>query len=604
MRTRLGEHVGAPQALELSVSTFHAFGLALLRDHLPQLGFRPGFSLYDAEDIQALLNKLLRGSHPAHLPRVAAIQKCIARWKRALIEPHQATAADGETAEIAAQIYPAYEHRLRIANAMDTDDLLLKPVRLLQQATLLGITPPSLRHLLVDDYDETTVAQHELARLLTVHGAILTAVADEQQSILHERGAHLDNVQRLGRDIAGIRTLRLEQNFRSSRRIVNAANAVRPPTRSTAIKPLWSEADVGPRFRVLPARTEDHEAERAIADLLAHKSRHSTDFRQYAMLLRNASQAPVIARALREQRVPFYFCGDTALFDKPEVRDMLCYLRLLCNPADDHAFLRIVNTPRRDIDGATLAALASHAADHELSLLAAVRDPTFAAGLDPERLVTLRRFTDWLETMVPRAHDGDPIRLVCDVLAHLRYEEWLRETCNDAKIAEQRMRNVSQLVAWLQRLSRQQAGGSLSGVIARLGLLRLQGPLGEDLNADAVALLTIEAAKGQEFDYVYLLGMEHGTFPRRSADAAQQLQEQRLAYVAITRARHTLTFTLAERRRQNGGVTTPPPSQFLADLSLADLDWQPQTGVDTILAGTLPAFVHDLQAFSDNKVVV
>lgn len=604
MRVRLAERISAPQMLELSVSTFHAFGLALLRDHLPRLGFRPGFSLYDAEDIQALLSKLLRASPAGHLAPVAAIQKYIARWKRALIEPHETPVADSEAAEIAAQIYPAYEHRLRIANAMDTDDLLLKPVRLLQQASLLGITPPSLRQVLVDDYDETTIAQHELVRLLTVHGAVLTAVADEQQSILHERGAQADNVQRLASDIAGLRTLRLEQNFRSSRRLVNAANALRPPTCATPSKPLWSDADAGPRFRVLPARTDDHEAERAIADLLAHKSRHSTDFRQYAMLMRNASQAPAIARALRERRVPFNFCGDTALFDKPEVRDVLCYLRLLCNPADDHAFLRVINTPRRDIDGATLSALARYAADRELSLLAAARDPAFAAAIDGERLVALRHFTDWLEAMVPRAHDGDPIRLVCDVLTHLRYEAWLRDTCNDIKIAEQRMRNVSQLIAWLQRLSRQQAGGSLSSVIARLGLLRLQGPLGEDLNADAVALLTIEAAKGREFDFVYLMGMEQGTFPRPTVDVAQQLQEQRLAYVAVSRARHALTFTLAERRRQNGGVITPPPSGFLADLSPTDLDWQPQTATDAVAAGAPPAFVHDLQVFAGDKAAV
>ena len=598
LRQRVAERISAQQALDLSVSNFHALGLALLRDHLAILGFRPGFSIYDAEDSQALLGKLLRATRPAHYGSLPTIQRQIAEWKRTLTEPGPHAVLEPGPLEVAAQLFPEYERRLRLANAMDTDDLILKPVQLLRKASTLGVEMLPVRQLLVDEYEETTPAQHELVRLLVARGAVLTAVGDDDQSIFQERGARAENLRRLPIDIPDLRTLRMEQNFRSTGRMVQVANALLVGQTRATSKKLWSDKAKGAPLRVLKTRTEDQEAERVVADLLAHKFKHGTDFRQYAVLIRSAQQAPAFERVLRERRVPFNANGEASLFDKIEIRDLLAYLRLLCNPADDNAFLRVINTPRRNIDGITLEALARHAARRDLSLLDAARDPSFGTALPADRLSVLRGFSDWLHAMVTRAHDGDPIRLVCDVLSDLRYEEWLRDTCNDVKIAEQRMHHIMQLMAWLQRLVRQRAGASLSDIIARLSLLRLTGPNGEDAPADAVALLTVEAAKGREFDHVYVVGMEEGTFPREPGDAPHE-RERRLAYVAMTRARHSLTFSLAERRRRSGGVIASPPSSFLTGLPAGELDWLDASGIDALSPlGQSSSYLANIRALS------
>ena len=601
LRQRVAERISAQQALEISISNFHALGLALLRDHLAVLGYRPGYSIYDTAESQALLGKLLRALRPAQYGSLPAIQRQIADWKRTLTEPGAQTALESAAIEIAAQLYPEYERRLRLANAMDTDDLIAKPVQLLRQAATLGVQLLPLRYLLVDEYEETTPAQHELVRLLVLRGAVLTAVGDDDQSIFRDRGAHADNLRRLALDIPALRTLRMEQNLRSTGRVVQVANALLVGQPRTTPKNLWSDKVRGLPLRVLKTRTEDQEAERVVADLLAHKYKHGTDFRQYAVLLRSIAQAPAFERVLRERRVPFNANAEASLFDKTEVRDLLAYLRLLCNPADDNAFLRVINTPRRDIDGMTLEALSRHATRRELSLLDAARDPSFGGALPSDRLTVLRRFSDWLHTMVARAHDGDPIRLVCDVLADLRYEEWLRDTCNDIKIAEQRMQHIMQLMAWLQRLVRQRSGASLSDIIARLSLLRLTGPNPGDTPSDAVTLLTVEAVKGREFDHVYVPGMEEGTFPRQT-DAEQQARERRLAYVAITRARHTLTFSLAERRRRSGGVFDSAPSRFLTELPIGELDWLDASSTDSLSPlGAASAYLANIRALSGDN---
>ena len=599
LRQRVAERISARQALELSVSNFHALGLSLLRDHLAVLGYRPGFSIYDAEESQALLGKLLRASRPAQIGSLSTVRRQIADWKRTLTEPGPQATLDAGPIEIAAQLYPDYERRLRQANAMDTDDLIAKPVQLLRRASALGVQPPSLRYLLVDEYEETTPAQHELVRLLVAHGAILTAVGDGDQSIFRDRGACPDNLQRLTVDIPGMRTLRMDQNYRSTGRIVHVATALLAGRPGPAPNKLWSDKARGAPLLVLKTRTEDQEAERVVADLLAHKFKHGTDFRQYAVLLRSVAQAPAFERVLCERRVPFSANGDASLFDKTEVRDLLAYLRLLCNPADDNAFLRVVNTPRRDIDGVTLESLARHAARRNLSLLDAARDPSFGSALPPERVAALRRFSDWLQTMVARAHRGDPIRLVCDVLADLRYEEWLRDTCNDLKIAEQRMQRIMQLVAWLQRLARQRAGASLGDVISSLSLLRLTGPANGDAPTDAVILLTIEAAKGREFDHVYVPGLDQGTFPR---DTEDEWRERRLAYVGFTRARHSLTFSMAERRRRVGGVSDCRPSVFLTELPVGELDWRGPPAADSLSRlGQASAYLANIRALSGDN---
>lgn len=600
MRRRVAEHVNSQQLLDVEISTFHALGLALLRDHLAEIGYRPGVSIYDAEDSQAVLAKLIRADFPAQANAVRAIQRVISRWKRAAETPPSAGNDTHSVEQMALQLYSKYERQLRASNAMDIDDLVLKPVELLHGAGAREPRlTPGIRYLLVDEYEETTPCQHELVRLLVARGALLTAVGDDDQSIYEHHGAQPQNLVRLSHDFPALKVIKLEQNFRSSGRILKAANSLIAHNPHLHEKALWSEREYGEALRVIKARTEEHEAECIVTDLLQRKFTHGTDFRNYALLYRDAAQSVLLERALRERRVPYRMSGSGSFFDKTEVRDVLSYLRLLCNPADDNAFLRVVNTPRRDIDRATLDALGRRAAQLGTGLLAAAGDSGLDTIVNADRLAVLRFFTEWLQEMLVRAEREDPIRLVCDLLAQLRYEDWLRDTCNDEKIAEQRMHNVMQLLAWLQRLARVQPSGDLRALLTSLSLVRMFDQEGEDASGDAVVLATVQAVKGAEFDHVYIVGMEHGLFPYAGAgEERDAAAERRLMYVAMTRARCTLSFTLSERRRRGGEVAAGGPSPFLAELPQTDLHWLDTADAKTPLSslGQADAYFANLRS--------
>jgi ATP-dependent DNA helicase Rep len=540
------------------------------------LGLRPDFCLYDVEDSRQLVGRLLQESLPEAVGLAAAVQQQIARWKRSFSEPPATTELTASSVtSVAAWLYRRYEQALGSVNAMDADDLVSNAVRLLSiEPALLSDWRGRLRYLLVDEYELASGWEHELVRLLATGGPILNAAADDTPAIQHGPGEPWDSLKRLRSDLPGLYVLRLEQNFRSSGRILKAANTIVAPTRTALEKTLWSAAEYGSPLRVVFARSEEHEAERVVSLLLDQKFRLGSDYRQYGLLFGRPEQAPPIERALQRYRIPYYTSGTASLFDKPEVRDLLTYFKLLNNPADDNAFLRAVNTPRRNIDRATLEQLARFAARAGRSLFECAIDPKLAEALPAARYATLRDLTLVMQNFIERAERDDPVRAVCDLLADLCYEEWLRDTCNDTKIAERRMANVTQLLASLQRLAKQQPEVRLRTLVTQLNRKAVLDPDGDDLSADAVALLSIAEAKGMEFDHVYLVGLEEGLLPATEpGDDENVLRvERHLAYVAITRARESLTFTVAERRRFGGEVVARKPSRFLAELPPDDLE--------------------------------
>jgi ATP-dependent DNA helicase Rep len=370
--------------------------------------------------------------------------------------------------------------------------------------------------------------------------------------------------------------IKLEQNYRSSGRILKAANALIANNPHIFEKALWCERDFGEPVRVLKARGDEHEAERVVSELLHHKFKHNTDFRDYAILFRENHQSRVLERVLRERRIPYFLSGGSSFFDKTEIKDVMAYLRLLCNPGDDNAFLRVINTPRREIGAATLEQLSAHAGELGTSLLQASLDAGIERRLTARQVAILRVFTHWLTDMIGKAAEEEPAKLVCDILADLHYEEWLKDTCNDLKIAQRRMENVLELVAWIQRLARQDdEDKSLSGLVARLTLAGILDRGNEDNPGDLVALMTLHAVKGLEFPHVFIVGMEEGLLPHHQSQSDSGVEEERrLAYVGITRARQTLTFSFVERRKRGGEVIACEPSRFLKELPPDDLRWE------------------------------
>ena len=578
MKSRVSDLMNGEYSKELLISTFHTLGLKILREHLSDIGYRPGFSLYDGEDSQALLSKLLRGQYTGKINPAEAVRHQISLWKKNLVSPAEAPlTAGGETIQdVAARIYGEYERHLQAYNAMDLDDLILKPVRLLQEhPEVLAEWRQRVRYLLVDEFQDTNLCQYQLVKLLAGDRGALTVVGDDDQSIYAWRGAHPENLKQLQQDFPLLKVIKLEQNYRSSGRILKAANALIANNTHLFEKSLWCDRDYGESLRVLRARGEEHEAERVISELLNHKFKNNTDFRDYAILFRENSQSRVLERVLRERRIPHFQSGGTSFFDKTEIKDVMAYLRLLCNPGDDNAFLRVINTPRREIVPATLELLSAHAAELNTSLLQASMDPGIDTKLTARQETTLRGFTHWLMEMITKSEDDEPGKLVCDMLTDLHYEDWLKDICNDQKIAQRRMENVLELVGWIQRLARQEEDLTLSDLVARLTLSGILDKGDQENPGDLVSLMTVHAAKGLEFPHVFIVGMEEGMMPQhQNKSEAGVEEERRLAYVAMTRARQTLTFSFVDRRKRGGEVIICEPSRFLRELPSDDLKWE------------------------------
>jgi ATP-dependent DNA helicase Rep len=578
MKTRVADLMNGEHGKELLISTFHSFGLKILREHLSDIGYRPGFSLYDGEDSQALLNKLLRGQYSGKNNPAEAVRYQISMWKNNLVSPAEAPLVAGGDSiqDVAARVYGEYERHLQSYNAMDLDDLVLKPVRLFQNhPEILEEWRRRVRYLLVDEYQDTNLCQYELVKLLAGHRGALTVVGDDDQSIYAWRGAHPENLKQLQQDFPQLKVVKLEQNYRSSGRILKAANALIANNPHIFEKALWCDRDYGEPLRVLRARGEEHEAERVVSELLYHKFKHNTDFRDYAILFRENNQARVLERVLRERRIPYFLSGGSSFFDKTEIKDVMAYLRLLCNPGDDNAFLRVINTPRREIGTATLDLLTAHATEIGTSLLQASMDPGIDTKLTARQETSLRGFTHWLMEMITKSEDEEPDKLVCDLLADLHYEEWLKDTCNDQKIAQRRMENVLELVGWIRRLARQEEDKTLSDLVAQLTLSGILEKCDQENPGDLVSLMTVHAAKGLEFPHVFIVGMEEGLLPHHQCQSDTGVEEERrLAYVAMTRARRTLTFSFADRRKRGGEVVVCEPSRFLQEMPAGDLNWE------------------------------
>ncbi|WP_343033117.1 UvrD-helicase domain-containing protein [Caldichromatium japonicum] len=381
MRERVGQRLRSAQSSGLAISTFHRLGLEILRRSPELAALYPGFSLLDAEDAETLLKEVL---HEGSLPNGTspeAIKHQISLWKNDLIDPHQAEClAEDDFGRRLAACYADYERRLRAYNAVDFDDLILLPTRLFQEhPELLAEWRERIRYLLIDEYQDTNSAQYQLLRQLAGERGAFTAVGDDDQSIYAWRGARPENLGRLKNDYPQLTVIMLEQNYRSTGRILGLANALIAHNPHLFVKRLWSAHGAGQPSRVIPCRDETDEAERVVSEILHLRFAERCKLGEIAILFRGNHQARPFEQTLRAHRLLYVLSGGTSFFARTEIKDILAYLRLLANPRDDAAFLRVVNVPRREIGPQTLARLAELSRAQGFGLLAACRDPWVAA---------------------------------------------------------------------------------------------------------------------------------------------------------------------------------------------------------------------------------
>ena len=573
MRARVGELLGDTDTRGLSVSTFHNLGLRILRREHAAAGLKRGFTILDEQDTETLLRERLHGDSD----NVSPVRWRISRWKGELVTPEQAlAAAETDSDARAAQAYADYQRSLRAYNAVDFDDLIMLPVSLFrQQREVLDAWQNRTRYLLVDEYQDTDQSQYELVRLLVGVRGALTVVGDDDQSIYAWRGANPENLARLQQDFRTLRVIKLEQNYRSVQNILKAANHLIANNPHVFEKRLWSELGTGDPIRVIPCKDESGEAGRVVSEILHHRFRGGS-CGDVAILYRSNHQAREFEKALRQHDIPYFLSGGTSFFARTEVKDAMAYLRLLANPEDDAAFLRVVNVPRRQIGPTTLERLGTFAGQRHRGLLATCEDIGLGAHVDARRLESLREFAHWIAGYSRRAHvEGAAVALEA-LLQEIDYLAWLRDRSSSEAVAQRRWENVGDLLDWLRRLEQKEIGkGEPGDLVNHLTLMDVLEREDEESGGERVHLMTLHAAKGLEFPVVFLAGMEEELLPHRSSIEDDNIEEERrLAYVGITRARRQLTLTFCRKRRRYGEWVSCEPSRFIGELPAEQLEWE------------------------------
>lgn len=580
MKERVAHSIGKEQSRGLIVSTFHTLGFDIIKREYKLLGFKANMTLFDEHDQMALLKELTADYLQEDKDLLRELVSAISNWKNDLIMPQQAlTQARDEKYQTFAKCYERYSNQIRAYNALDFDDLIMLPTLLFKNnKEVRSKWQEKIRYLLVDEYQDTNTSQYELIKLLVGRHGRFTVVGDDDQSIYSWRGARPQNMVRLRDDFSNLQVIKLEQNYRSTRRILHCANILIDNNEHVFDKKLFSNLGEGEKLQIIEAKNEEHEAERVVGELIAHRFTHKTQYKDYAMLYRGNHQSRLLEKVLMQNRIPYKISGGTSFFSRVEIKDMMAYLRVLVNQDDDAAFLRIVNTPKREIGTATLEKLGTLAQEKHISLFEAVFDFDLIQRITPKAYNALQGFARWLVELNDELLRVEPEQAVRRMLADIHYEEYLYEYATSAKAAEMQSKNVATLFDWVADMLKGDEFNepmSLSQVVTRLTLRDMLERGEDDDEANQVQLMTLHASKGLEFPHVFLIGMEEGILPHQtSIDEDNVAEERRLAYVGITRAQQTLCFTLCKERRQFGELIKPEPSRFLLELPQDDLQWE------------------------------
>ena len=570
MQERVLARLGREQTRGLTVCTFHSLGMRVLREEAQHIGYKKNFSILDASDSARIIGELLgsSGREP-----VFKAQHQISLWKNNLQTPEAAfQAVDDDWAKQIAQVYAAYQTTLAHYQAVDFDDLIRLPTLLLQQNSDVRLKwQQRLQYLLIDECQDTNACQYALMRALVGLEGRFTAVGDDDQSIYAWRGANMENLRRLQEDYPQIKIIKLEQNYRSTARILKVANQVIANNPKLFPKTLWSQLGEGEVVRVVACQSETHEAEFVAQQIARNKLIYGANFADFAILYRGNHQARLFEDALRSARIPYQISGGQSFYDKAEIKDVLSYLRLLANPDDDPAFLRAATTPKRGIGDTTLGKLNDYAKQHECSLFQAAQSMEALAALNAKNREAVQQFVYLMQDYQARAAADDAGEVVQNLLQEIEYEAYLAGADEGGKAAEIRWQNVQDLAGWLAKKGEEGEKNliELTQTIALMTLLEGR----DDGEIDAVKMSTLHASKGLEYPFVYLVGCEEGLFPHAdSVEAGALEEERRLMYVGITRAKQQLTLTHCIKRKRQGTFVFPEPSRFINEMPQSDLD--------------------------------
>jgi ATP-dependent DNA helicase Rep len=565
MRERVAKRLHGGDAEDVTICTFHALGLKFLQIEHAAVGLKRGFSIFDADDSTSQVKDLMYGAKPDDIEDV---KNLISRAKNAGLSPEQAMAAARSNREKeAASVYERYQLRLSAFNAVDFDDLIRLPVQVLEENPEIALAwRERIGYLLVDECQDTNDAQYRLLKQLAGSVGNFTCVGDDDQSIYAWRGANPENLQQMARDYPALQIIKLEQNYRCSNRVLRAANALIANNPHEHLKKLWSDQADGERIRVWECRNSEHEAEKVAAEISYLATSKQIPWSDFCILFRGNFQSRPLEKALQLVRAPYHITGGTAFLERQEVKDTLSWLRLLVNPDDDTAFMRAVQSPKREVGAGTLAKLAELASDKDLPMAHAAEAIGALSQLPPRAANGLSRFTDILRDLraeMPKLSSGDLVRkLVKD--SGLVSE--LRGACKEESVYQRRVGNLEELAQWFEGGPR---GATTADLAAQLALLSRND---KDDGGNQVRMMTMHASKGLEFPYVFIIGCEDGVLPHQvSLDEGNLQEERRLLYVGITRAKVQLWMSYSKLTRKFGEHIRLKPSRFFDEIPAEEM---------------------------------
>jgi ATP-dependent DNA helicase Rep len=598
MRERAKKLIGRP-AKGVLICTFHSLGMRMLRQDGEVLGLKKQFSILDTDDVTSIIKDAGGGTDSA---TARQWQWTISRWKNMGLNSAQAAAiASGEEEALTARIMARYEERLTAYQSVDFDDLIGLPLKLLKEHDAVRIKwQESLGHVLVDEYQDTNATQYEVLKCLVGERARFTAVGDDDQSIYGWRGATLDNLKKLPVDYPNLKVVKLEQNYRSTSAILRAANNVIGPNPKLFPKTLFSELGEGEPVRVVDCDSEEHEASRVVARIQSLRAEGSLqaaggqyrEWKDFCVLYRANHMAKPFEKAFRKANIPYKVSGGQSFFDRAEIKDLCCWLRLLANNDDDPAFMRAVTTPKRGIGHTTLGTLGTFASQYKLSLFEALFSHSLSSVLPAKALASLNEFGRYLNDLEYRAKRTvgaeDALVFLKDWLKEIDYEKNLYDGEDSEKIAATKWTNVMDFCEWMAARCGGQDDDEAVGAVMTKPLktmlevvqsIALLSTLSErEGDQNVVTLSTLHAAKGLEWPHVVLAGVNEGLLPFKmdddngsnTEDIALRLQEERrLMYVGITRAQRTLAVNWLRRRKKGRDTIAGLPSRFIAEMALS-----------------------------------
>ncbi len=578
MKSRVSKLIDGSETRGLRVSTFHSLGLDILRKEHKVLAYKAAITLFDEQDKQTLLKSLVNyGAKDCDIDNIDRYAQQIGQWKNAFVTPDQALSSATPDQHPIAGLYQEYTRSLKAYNAVDFDDLILLPVLLFQQhREVLEKWQNKIRYLLVDEYQDTNITQYQLIKLLAGSLGRFTVVGDDDQSIYAWRGAQPENLVQLQKDYTRLQVIKLEQNYRSTGRILKVANHLIANNPHVFEKRLWSELGYGDALRVLSHRNDQVEAQQVVSEIIHHKFKTGGRYQDYAILYRGNHQSRLFEQGLRENNIPYLISGSSSFFNNPEIKDILAYLRLFVNQDDDAAYLRIINTPKREIGPTTLEKLGTYANERHISLFAASVEMGLRLKLSEKSILRLQKFYDWVLDTAAQIERVDTFVVIEQAISHIAYEQFLKENSKSTESAARKMKNVNELFEWLKRIADKDTDvqKSLAEMVSKIMLMDIMERNQEEESSDQVSLMTLHAAKGLEFPHVFLIGIEENILPHQSSIEADNIEEERrLAYVGITRAQQTCTFSYCTHRKRYGEITECEPSRFLNELPADDLEW-------------------------------